>query len=795
MLFHAKQSAATGHAKNSQTSQEVETMNGAPGSTDGAPGSTDSLADSLIYMAAHHGRAITCEAMLGGLPVPDGRLSVALYERAARRAGLETMAVQRKLTDIPPLVLPVVLVMSSGTTLVLLQTMEGEIAKVLDPSAKPYAPELRPLDAIAADYTGYAFLVRPAHDAGARTVAAGSLPGNHWFWSVVKVHWRNYGYIALGALLINILTLAMPLFTMSVYDRVIPNGAIPSLIALSIGMGLAIIFDLVLRMVRSRMIDVTGKTVDVVLAANIFEHVMAVKMVQRPSSVGILANQLRDFDSVREFFTSGSVVSATDLLFAILFVGVLFMIAGPLAWIPLLMLPVMIMLGFALQRPLNRAMTRLQAESAARHGVLVEALGSLETVRATGAEARMQTAWERSVAATTRSGEAVHFWSSLALTTAYSAQTLTSLLMSVIGVFLILSGSLTVGALVAANMLAGRVLSPIAGIASVITRGTQTFSALRSIDRIMSLERERSPERNYVTRKIEKGTISFEDVAFTYPNAPTKALENVTFRIESGERVGIIGRVGSGKTTVGRLLLAFYEAQQGRVLVDGVDSRQYDPADLRAGVGFALQDTDLFFGKLRDNITIGNPAASDEEVLAAARLAGVEDFIAGHPMGYDMLISEGGRSLSGGQKQAIGLARVLIRKPKILFLDEPTAHFDVRSEAEFLERLKTLANGQMTIIISTHRFSLLKMVDRLLLFDNGLLIADGPRDNVLSLLRGEPSTPSTESRPPASKPSNEPPGPKTSDAKTSATKTSATKTVIVPKFVQGPTTSQKSNVN
>jgi ATP-binding cassette subfamily C protein LapB len=702
-------------------------------------------------LAAHHGRAVTRDALLGGLPISDGRLTVSLFERAARRAGLESEAVQRDVLDIPPLVLPAVLIMKNGTALILLSVDKAKQSmSVLDPADRPYAPRLVSLNEIADGYTGYAFLVRAAAESDPRAIAAGDLPRHHWFWSVVRAHWRNYGHIALSALLINVLALAMPLFTMSVYDRVIPNGAIPSLVALSIGMGLAILFDLILRMVRSKMIDVTGKTIDVVLAANIFEHVMAVKMSQRPSSVGIIANQLRDFDSVREFFTSGSVVSATDLLFAVLFIGVLFLVAGPLAWVPLLMLPVMIGIGIGLQRPLNRAMKRLQAESAARHGVLVESLAGLETVRATGGEARMQTAWERSVAATARSGEAVHFWSSLALTAANSAQMLTSLLLIVIGVFLIMNGSLTVGALVAANMLAGRVLSPIAGIASVITRGTQTFSALKSIDRIMTLERERSPERAYVTRRIENGTVNFENVSFTYPNAPGKALDKVTFRIGRGERVGIIGRIGSGKTTVGRLLLNFYEAQEGRILVDGVDSRQYDPADLRSGIGFAMQDTDLFFGKLRDNITLGYPAATDEEVLAAARLAGVESFIAGHPMGYDMPISEGGRSLSGGQKQAIGLARVLIRKPRILFLDEPTAHFDVRSESEFLERLKALDEG-MTIIISTHRLSLLGMVDRLLLFDNGRLVADGPRDKVLSLLQGKP--PATGPVVAASKPS------------------------------------------
>ena len=411
MLFRTPRSApASGRAVQDEPNPKVA----AP--SRGSALGDDPLTASLTYLAAHHGRAVSREALLGGLPILDGRLSVALYDRAARRAGLETEAIKRDILDIPALVLPAVLIMKNGTALIL-QGIDNanKSAKVLDPTASPSAARVLLLKAITAEYTGYAFLVRAAAEADARAVAAGDLPRNHWFWSVVKVHWQSYGHIALAAFLINILALATPLFTMSVYDRVIPNGAIPSLIALSIGMGLAIAFDFVLRTVRSRMIDVTGKTVDVVLAANIFEHVMAVKMAQRPTSVGIIANQLRDFDSVREFFTSGSVVSATDLIFAVLFVGVLFVVAGPLAWIPLLMLPIMLLVGFTLQRPLDRAMKRLQAESAARHGVLVESLSGLETVRATGAEARMQTAWERSVAATARSGEDVHFWASLSL--------------------------------------------------------------------------------------------------------------------------------------------------------------------------------------------------------------------------------------------------------------------------------------------------------------------------------------------------------------------------------------------
>jgi ATP-binding cassette subfamily C protein LapB len=697
----------------------------------------DPLADSLLYLAAYHGRPLSREALLSGLPIADGKLSVALYERAGRRAHLETEPVKRSIRDIPALVLPAVLVMRDGTIRILLENSgHPRDAKVINPSLKSALPQI--LGNEEANYLGFAFLVRPVVAADPRVAAAGDLPRTHWFWSVVGRFWANYSHVALAAFLVNVLALASPLFIMNVYDRVVPNGAIASLIALSIGLSIAIAFDFVLRSVRSRIIDMTGKKLDVVLAANIFEHVLSIKMGQRPQSVGILANQMRDFDSVREFFTSGTVVSLTDLLFALLFIIVLFMVSGPLAWIPLIMLPIMIVIGFAVQRPLDRAMRRLQAESAARHGVLIESLSGIETVRASGAEARMQTAWERSVAATARTGEDVHFWSSLALTSANTAQQITTLLMVIVGVMLIIEGKLSVGALVAATMLAGRVLGPITSIASIITRASQTFTSLKAIDRIMALESERPPERTFIARKIEDGRVAFSNVTFKYPNAAETALEKVSFKIEPGERIGIIGRVGSGKTTVGRLLQAFYEPQDGNVLVDGVDARQYDPADLRSGIGFVLQDTDLFFGKLRDNIALGKPDATDEEVIAAARLSGVESFIAGHPLGYNMPIAEGGRSLSGGQKQAIGLARILIRKPKILFLDEPTAHFDVRSEAEFLDRLKTLASRDMTIIISTHRPSLLNIVDRLLLFEKGRLVADGPKDQVLAMLQGGP---------------------------------------------------------
>ncbi|MEX0591690.1 MAG: ABC transporter transmembrane domain-containing protein, partial [Xanthobacteraceae bacterium] len=399
---------------------------------------TDPLADALVYLAARHGRALSREALLGGLPVADGRLNIKLFPRAALRAGLEAEAVKRDLSDIPALVLPAVLVMKDGSTRILVEIDRAtKKAKVINPSSRTGAD---PKPGPEPEYSGYAFLVRPVAEADARAVAAGDLPRTHWFWSVVAKFGQNYSHVAIAALVVNILALAAPLFIMNVYDRVIPNAAIPSLIALAFGLGIAILFDFILRVVRSRIIDMTGKQVDVVLAANIFEHVMSLKMAQRPQSVGILANQLRDFDSVRDFFTSGTVVAITDLGFALIFLTVLYLIVGPLALVPAVMLPLMLIFGLALQRPLDRAMKRLQAESAARHGVLVEALSGMETVRATGAEARMQGAWERSIAATARSGEDVHFWASLALTAASSAQQITTMAIVIWGVFLVMDG-------------------------------------------------------------------------------------------------------------------------------------------------------------------------------------------------------------------------------------------------------------------------------------------------------------------------------------------------------------------
>ncbi|MFQ6017989.1 MAG: type I secretion system permease/ATPase, partial [Kiloniellaceae bacterium] len=481
-------------------------------------------------------------------------------------------------------------------------------------------------------------------------------------------------------------------------------------------------------------VDVAGKNADVIIASRLLEQLMSMKLASRGPSTGAMANNLREFEALREFFTSGTVVALVDLPFIFLFVGVIWLVAGPIAFIPLAAVPAVILVGALLQFPLRRVIERTHRESTQKHALLVETIDGLETIKATAAEGRVQRAWERFVGLTAESSGKARFISGFATTFAQVSIQLVIVMVVVYGVYLIADGQITMGALVAATILTGRALAPLSSIAAMLTRLQQSRVALRSLDALMKAPVERPAEKSFLHRPRLSGQIEFKKVDFNYPGQETRALDGTSFTVRPGERVAILGRIGSGKSTIARLSIGLYEPADGAVLMDGTDIRQIDPADLRRNVGYVSQDNYLFFGSVRENIAFGAPHLDDQAILRAATVAGVTDFLRTHPHGFDLQVGERGMCLSGGQRQAIVIARALLLDPPIILLDEPTSNMDNSTEIVFKKRLADILPDK-TLLLITHRSSLLTLVDRLMIVDRGKIVADGPKEEVLTALK------------------------------------------------------------
>lgn len=694
----------------------------------------DPLAEALKYIARVHGYHVSDSVLWNGLPRDKDTLTVGIIGRAAANCGLKVLPAQKDIGSIPHAALPCIVALKNSEMLVLTAINEqAGTVELVDP--KDLSGTFRRQRAeFEGDYSSYAIFFQPVVDTSGQSQRSLD-QGGHWFWSTVSGYWRDYVHVAIAALLINLLALASPLFTMNVYDRVVPNFAIPTLWALAIGVILSLVFDFILKVARGQIINVAGKQADNALASKIFAQAMAIDFEKRPVSSGQFANHIREFETVREFITSSSLVSLIDVFFIGIFVAVLFLLVGPIAIVPLLAIPVVLGISLFVQAPLSGAIEKSHKESAIRHSILVESIANLDTVRALNAEGRMQTKWERSVAASSAAIMQGRFWALLAQSGTGFVQACVSIVTVVWGVYLISSGDITMGALIAAMMLSGRVLAPLANVANTLTRLRQTLHSYQMLDQVMTTETERKPGRTYINKRIASGSVEFKAVDFRYPDTENDSLKAVSFKIAAGETVGLIGRVGSGKSTIGRLMSGLYYPSNGTILVDGTDTRQFDPADLRTNVGFLSQDNVLFSGTVRENISTGDPFADDDALIEAARIAGVEEFVAQHPLGYDLQVGEGGRFLSGGQKQAVALARTLLRKPRVLFLDEPSSHLDLASERRLISRLKEFNSPDTTVIISTHRMSLVELTDRLITLDAGKLALDGPRQEVLKKLQ------------------------------------------------------------
>jgi ATP-binding cassette subfamily C protein LapB len=722
-----------------------KTAQAAPIALDAA--SDDPLLGCLAILAVRLGTPVGLETLRAGLPLHGGPAGPAMLVRAAVRAGFAARVARRRhVGEISPLNLPCILLLENGGACVL-DRIDAQAARILLPESGGGETSL-PLAELQARFAGSVIFMRPRPDADRRRHGEPSrAPRDVWFWGALVELWPIYGHVLVAATAINLLGLAGSIYAMNVYDRVIPNNATETLWVLTIGVLLVYVFDFLLRSARAYFVDVAGKGADAVIAARLMEQLLALRLEVRPASTGALASNLREYEALREFFASATLATLIDLPFVAIFVLAAWLIAGPVAWIALAAVPVVLLLGLALQLPLARAVERNQAESARKHAILVEAIDGLETLKVARAEGRTQLLWERFVEAAARSAMASRVMSMLAVNLTGLAIAVAGAAVIFVGVHEIAAGRLTMGALIAATILTSRAMAPLGQVAALAVRLNQSVVALRALDRLMAAPRERDVEARYVSRPSLQGAIELRDISFAYPvaaasagpDAPgrdgaTPAIAGLTIAIAAGERVGIIGRVGSGKTTFARLVSGLYQPNQGAVLVDGTDIRQIDPAELRRQIGYVPQDAHLVAGSVKENLLLGMPDAGDDAMLRAATIAGVDDFIRSRPQGYDTEVGERGQRLSGGQRAAVTIARALIADPPILLLDEPTGAMDTTSEQRFKTRLQEVLPGR-TLVLVTHRGSMLSLVDRLVVLDHGRVVADGPKEKVLEELQ------------------------------------------------------------
>ena len=696
----------------------------------------DSLLECLAILTRLHGRPISPDALAGGLPLENHRLTPTLFVRAAELQGYSARVLKRKIQRISNLVLPAVLLLTDGRACVLTHILDDASVEIIFPETG-VGTKAVPLNEITSLYSGYCIFIQPKPRADGRTVEDAPVPSRSWFWGTL---WRFKSYYVetiVAALMINVLTIATSLFVMNVYDRVVPNNAEATLWVLATGTAIAVGFEFCSRMLRGYVLDVAGKKIDLLLGSALFRQALGMRLESRPASSGGFASILREFESLRDFFTSATLTTMTDLPFVFLFAWVIGLIGGPIALVPMLAIPILLTVGLIAQVPLAGIMQRHLNEQSARHGILIESVEGVETLKALSAEGEMQRRWEASTTLTAASATRSRLISALVVNFSILTQQAVTVLMVIWGVYRIGEGSLTTGGLVACTILSGRALAPLGSLAGLMVRYQHARSALLALNRIMKLPTEHPENRSFLHRPVLAGQIEFNKVGFNYPNSSVPALQDVSFRVRTGEHVAVLGRVGSGKSTTLRLALGLYQARSGSVLIDGADVQQIDPSDLRHNVGYALQDARLFYGTLRENLMLGAPLADDEAVIAAARIAGLDRMVASHPLGFDMRIGEHGEGLSGGQKQSVALARTLLTAPPIFLLDEPTSSMDHNTEQTFITQFKTFIKGR-TLLLATHKPAMLELVERLIVLDGGKIVADGPRDIVLQAL-GKPA--------------------------------------------------------
>lgn len=659
-----------------------------------------------------------------------------LFSRAGDRAGFKTTLVERDLETILSLHLPNILLLTQGQACILEEFSDDrKEVKVVYPGDEPLE-EWVSVEALNQEYLGYAFLLKQEIGKAEQTSFVHTQHKKHWFWDTIKLSAPIYKDVILASLLVNLFVLASPLFTMSVYDRVIPNNAVETLTVFSIGVISVYFIDSLLKFFRTRMLEIAAKKSDVVMSSIIFEKVLDLKMAIHPKSVGSFASNIRDFDSIRSFLTNSTMAVLIDLPFAVIFLLVIYYIGGMIVLIPMFMMLFIFIYAMIIRKPLERSIESTHEASARKNGILIESLNSIETIKTQGMSGQMQWRWEESVGDIAQKSLHSRLLSaSVPTITGFFVQ-LTTVLIVIYGVFLIKDLELTMGGLIGVVILSSRTVAPMGQVAALLTNYSDAKSAYDVINTITTQPMERLSDQHFLERESFQGKIEFKNVTFTYPETEVPALKDVSFVINPGEHVGIIGRIGSGKSTIEKLILKLYDPDEGSILIDNIDISQVDPARLRKYIGYVSQDIALFRGTVKENILNRFPSANDELLLKAASLSGVDEFVRRHPLGYNMPIGERGQGVSGGQRQSIGIARALIADAPVLLLDEPTNALDQLSETELMKNLQEVFVGK-TLLLITQKLTLLPYTERVIVMHHGSLYMDGKREQVLKALQGK----------------------------------------------------------
>ncbi|MGR5251849.1 type I secretion system permease/ATPase [Vibrio astriarenae] len=694
----------------------------------------DPLLNSLIYVSRYYGLANSPEALINGLPLTDGRLTPFLFPRSAERAGLVARENRSPLQDISALVLPVVLLLKGGDACVLNSiNNENSEAEVVN-SESGLAPISIPLEDLQEQYSGRYFLVKKQFRYDERSPEVLKTKDGHWFWSTLWQSKKIYRDVLIASIFINLFAIAAPMFTRIVYDKVVPNLAFETLWVLASGVFVIFFFDLFLKLLRSYFIDVAGKKSDILISSKLFSKVLGIRMEAKPASVGAFARHLQEFESIREFFTSATISSLIDLPFAILFLILIWLMAGDLVYVPLAGVIILMIYSLLIQGPLKRAIEEGSRLASQKYANLIESLAGLETLKLFGAQSQYQYRWEEAVAHMANWNIKSRRITDGIQNAAGFVQQACSVGMIIVGVYLIAQGDLTMGGLIAATMLSGRAIGPMVQLSLLSTRYNQAKSSMTIIEQVMEMPDEQEEGKRYVHRPIVQGKVELDKVSFSYPEAQVASIRDVSLTIEPGEKVAIIGRIGSGKTTLERLIMGLYQPKEGSVRIDDTDIEQLHHIDIRRNIGCVPQDSQLFFGSIRDNITLGRPLSDDRDVMDAANRAGVTQFTQQDPAGLERQVGEGGGLLSGGQRQAVAIARAFLGRPPVLLLDEPTSAMDNRSEMQIKHQLSQLKSHE-TLILITHKMSMLDVVDRVIVMEKGLVLADGPKSQVLNDLK------------------------------------------------------------